>query len=144
MKKKRCTFLSYYCPLCSSPVFLCNKIFVHTHTSRGVARIEHLGGPSCNRNLLNIILKSIGYKIISPSNFKKVGLFSHLVFDKSNPNEIKCGLNSNVVFFMWATCEFWLYFTISPFGKFYYFVFSLWSEYNLMIFYLFIYNLSWV
>ena len=32
---------------------------------RGVARIEHLGGPSCNRNLLNIILKSIGYKIIN-------------------------------------------------------------------------------
>ena len=35
------------------------------HLSRGVARNEHLGGPGCNRNLLNIILKSIGYKIIN-------------------------------------------------------------------------------
>ena len=32
---------------------------------RGVARNEYLGGPGCNRNLLNIILKSIGYKIIN-------------------------------------------------------------------------------
>ena len=32
---------------------------------RGIARIEHLGGLGCNRNLLNIILKSIGYKIIN-------------------------------------------------------------------------------
>ena len=31
----------------------------------GVARNEHLEGPCCNRNLLNIILKSIGYKIIN-------------------------------------------------------------------------------
>ena len=30
---------------------------------RGVARNEHLRGPGCNRNLLNIILKSIGYKM---------------------------------------------------------------------------------
>ena len=30
---------------------------------RGVARIEHLGGPSCNRNLLNIILKSMKVEI---------------------------------------------------------------------------------
>ena len=33
--------------------------------SRGVARNEYLGGPGCNRNILNIILKSIGYKIIN-------------------------------------------------------------------------------
>ena len=33
--------------------------------TRGVARNEYLGGPSCNRNILNIILKSIGYKIIN-------------------------------------------------------------------------------
>ena len=32
---------------------------------RGVARNEHLGGPGCNRNILNIILKSIWYKIIN-------------------------------------------------------------------------------
>ena len=32
---------------------------------RGVARNEHLGEPGCNRNILNIILKSIGYKIIN-------------------------------------------------------------------------------
>ena len=32
---------------------------------RGVAKNEHLGGPGCNRNILNIILKSIGYKIIN-------------------------------------------------------------------------------
>ena len=32
--------------------------------TRGVVRNEH-GGPGCNRNLLNIILKSIGYKIIN-------------------------------------------------------------------------------
>ena len=33
--------------------------------NRGVAKNEHLGGPGCNRNLLNIILKSIRYKIIN-------------------------------------------------------------------------------
>ena len=32
---------------------------------RGVAKNEHLGGLGCNRNILNIILKSIGYKIIN-------------------------------------------------------------------------------
>ena len=30
----------------------------------GLARNEYLG-PACNKNLLNIILKSIGYKIIN-------------------------------------------------------------------------------
>ena len=29
--------------------------------SRGVARNKYLGGPGCNRDVLNIILKSIGY-----------------------------------------------------------------------------------
>ena len=33
--------------------------------SRGVARNKYLGGPGCNRYLINIILKSIGYKIIN-------------------------------------------------------------------------------
>ena len=33
--------------------------------SRGVARNKCLGGPGCNRDVLNIILKSIGYKIIN-------------------------------------------------------------------------------
>ena len=32
---------------------------------RDVARNDHLGGSGCNRNLLNIIMKSIGYKIIN-------------------------------------------------------------------------------
>ena len=32
---------------------------------RGVAKNNYLGGPSCNRDILNIILKSIGYKIIN-------------------------------------------------------------------------------
>ena len=57
-------------------------------------------------------------------------------------------------------CEFWLPFTISPFWEFYYFVFSfsfflksyfvfsLWSGYNTIIWwffiYLFIYNFSWI
>ena len=99
-------------------------------------------------------------KIISPSNFKKVCPFSHLVFDKWNPNEIKCGLNSNVIFFMWATCvnfdcpsqslRFGS-FTILSFPFFFlksYFVFSLWSGYNTIIWwffiYLFIYNFSWI
>ena len=31
---------------------------------RGVAKNKYLGGAGCNRNILNIILKSIGYKII--------------------------------------------------------------------------------
>ena len=39
--------------------------YVLTLRSRGVARNEHLRGPGCNRNILNIILKSIGYKIIN-------------------------------------------------------------------------------
>ena len=38
---------------------------VRVPIGRGVARNEHLGGTGCNRNLLNIILKSIGYKIIN-------------------------------------------------------------------------------
>ena len=99
-------------------------------------------------------------KIISPSNFKKVGPFSHLVFDKWNPNEIKCGLNSNVIFFMWATCVNFdcpsqsLRFLVLLFCLFLllflksYFVFSLWSGYNTIIWwffiYLFIYNFSWI
>ena len=42
VKKKRCTFLSYYyCPLCSSQVFLCNKIFVHTHTSSSTTPLQN-------------------------------------------------------------------------------------------------------
>ena len=32
---------------------------------RGIVRNEYLGGPCCNINILNIILKSIGYKIIN-------------------------------------------------------------------------------
>ena len=32
---------------------------------RGVARNNYLGGPGCNIDILNIILKSIGYKIIN-------------------------------------------------------------------------------
>ena len=42
-----------------------NKNVVLNHNSRGVARNEHLGGLGCNRNILNIIFKSIGYKIIN-------------------------------------------------------------------------------
>ena len=34
-------------------------------TGRGVARNTDLGGPGCNRNIPNIIFKSIGYKIIN-------------------------------------------------------------------------------
>ena len=41
------------------------SIFEATVKGRGVARNEYLGGPGCNRNILNIILKSIGYKIIN-------------------------------------------------------------------------------
>ena len=41
------------------------SIFKSTVKGRGVARNEYLGGPGCNRNILNIILKSIGYKIIN-------------------------------------------------------------------------------
>ena len=33
--------------------------------TRGVARNNYLGGPGCNRDILNIIHKSIGYKIIN-------------------------------------------------------------------------------
>ena len=33
--------------------------------SRGVARNNYLGGPGCNRDMLNIIPKSIEYKIIN-------------------------------------------------------------------------------
>ena len=33
--------------------------------TRGVARNKYLEGPGCNRDILNIILKSIGYKIIN-------------------------------------------------------------------------------
>ena len=36
-----------------------------TWGGRVVARNEHLGGSGCNKNILNIILKSIGYKIIN-------------------------------------------------------------------------------
>ena len=32
---------------------------------RGIAWNKYLGGPGCNRDILNIILKSIGYKIIN-------------------------------------------------------------------------------
>ena len=32
---------------------------------RGVARNTYLGGPGCNRDIPNIIFKSIGYKIIN-------------------------------------------------------------------------------
>ena len=34
-------------------------------TIRGVARNTYLGGPGCNRDIPNIIFKSIGYKIIN-------------------------------------------------------------------------------
>ena len=34
-------------------------------TTRGVARNTDLGGPGCNRDIPNIIFKSIGYKIIN-------------------------------------------------------------------------------
>ena len=33
--------------------------------TRGVARNTDLGGPGCNRDISNIIFKSIGYKIIN-------------------------------------------------------------------------------
>ena len=32
---------------------------------RGVVRNTYLGGPGCNRDIPNIIFKSIGYKIIN-------------------------------------------------------------------------------
>ena len=41
------------------------SIFKAIVKGRGVAKNEYLGGPGCNRNILNIILKSIGYKIIN-------------------------------------------------------------------------------
>ena len=80
-----------------------------------------------------------------PFKFQKGRPFSHLVFDKWNPNEIKCGLNSNVIFFMWATCVNFdcpsqsLRFLVLLFCLFLllflksYFVFSSWSGYNTII-----------
>ena len=41
------------------------SIFEAIVKGKGVARNEYLGGLGCNRNILNIILKSIGYKIIN-------------------------------------------------------------------------------
>ena len=49
--------------LCRSRGQPCTTSLVFLY--KGVARNEHLGGPNCNRNILNIILKSIGYKIIN-------------------------------------------------------------------------------
>ena len=37
----------------------------HKEMYRGVARNTDLGGPGCNRDIPNIIFKSIGYKIIN-------------------------------------------------------------------------------
>ena len=55
------------------PEFSSNIVlrFIHYNVSspfpitRGVARNTDLGGPGCNRNIPNIIFKSIGYKIIN-------------------------------------------------------------------------------
>ena len=40
-------------------------LILHIRTSRGVARNNYLGRSGCNRDTLNIIHKSIGYKIIN-------------------------------------------------------------------------------
>ena len=44
---------------------LINVFFFFLLRCRGVARNKYLGGPGCNRDILNIILKSIEYKIIN-------------------------------------------------------------------------------
>ena len=40
-------------------------LILHIHTNRGVAKNIYLGGLGFNRDILNIIHKSIGYKIIN-------------------------------------------------------------------------------